>query len=271
MIEKSSSDSALGKLAELPIAGFSFGIDYSLIALHKNVFQIASDTLKNTPPEVVKSLLFDILNIFSGWKDEFGVYPPQAVGLFSLCNQKTPESAKHYCDRIYAEARETGKQVSVPEAWECCPFVQTPVGLFWKLFGEGYKPLERYLKEKGQHYADIIAILVILVDKPVTGWQIGECADAALKLLTYKIDSQKHQIKTFEPDARAAFYRRRNKRLKESAKKETTERMIWSVFQEYEKRGVQPRLKELAGEVGKSVSTVSRCLRKRGVKRYGVE
>ncbi|MFA5040193.1 MAG: hypothetical protein WC464_00980 [Bdellovibrionales bacterium] len=259
--------SALGIFAEIPKIGV-LGGDILLGYSHRQALEIAAETLADISPKTKTEIIKAIFEIFEQWKDERGVYPPNEGWLFGLAPERSPktqEPAKDYCNRILMAAKLSGKKAQTPEPWECCPYVQTPVGLFWRLLGDEYSPLLKYLKYNPLHYEIIIALLILISDKPKAESQSGDCIDSALKLARYRLEIQKEDIRRMTPDAIAAFNRRKQKRLRENAQKENTKKIILLAFQKLISEGEKPSLKELKSRTGKSEPVVCRCLKEAGI------
>lgn len=117
------------------------------------------------------------------------MYPPNPVGLFGL-GPKEQEPAKDYCKRISLAAALVGEEPKLPEPWECCPFVTTRLGLFWKLRSDDYDPLKSFLEKDWSYYKKIMAILILLTNKQDSEYQSSDCIEAALKLASYKLSIQ---------------------------------------------------------------------------------
>lgn len=264
-----SSDSALAKLATLPKVGSGLGgYNISLGFSHRHALTIASQTLKDISKEEANKILGDIYYIFCQWRDEKGVYPPNTGGFFDLNDTAKQYSAKDYCKKLISEAK--GREPELPEPWECCPYVTTPIGLFWKIWGDGYSPLGNYFSNSQVDFESVIAILILLSDDPTSEYQSSDCIEAALKLSLLSYEIQKELIERMKPDHEAAFKRRKQKKLKSDTQKEETERRVIAAYEEccikYGKD--QFPLKEISARIDCSTSTVSRYLRKSGLGRY---
>ncbi|MFA4994177.1 MAG: hypothetical protein WC521_02610 [Bdellovibrionales bacterium] len=258
---------ALKILGELP--KFRVWSDISLGFCHQQALQIALNTLKDTHADKQTSILNEVLNIFEQWKNELGVYPSHG-GIFGIVPREKRMPAKNYCKQMIMAARLSGKEVKVPAPWECCPHIETPVGLLWKLFGN-YKPLQKYLKENALIFDKIIALLILISNRPDSEYQSSDCIDSALKLADFRLDILSSENRSMRPDAEAAFNRRKQKRIKATAKKEETTRLILLAYNQCLKKNKKPLLKELASITKKSASTVSRCLCNVGIKGYNTK
>lgn len=267
----STPDSALAKLGALPKVGAGLGgFDISLGFSHRHALKIAQETLVDTTKEETSKIIADIYSVFSQWREENGVYPPDMGGLLSLGNVQKQEPARDYCERLILAAELSGEEPELPSPWECCPFVSTPVGLFWKLLADDYEPLNQYLQNKKSSYENVIAVLILLSNKPDSEYQSSDCIEAALKLSTLRLGAQKELIREMKPDHEAAFNRRKQKRLKTLAQKDETERKVLAAHKECCKEFGRDNfpIKEIAARTGLSASTVSRYMQKSGLGRY---
>ncbi len=191
-------------------------------------------------------------------------------GLLGLGTVQKQEPARDYCERLILAAELSGEEPEFPSPWECCPFITTPVGLFWKLLADDYEPLNQYLQNKQARYENVIAVLILLSNKPDSEYQSSDCIEAALKLSSMRLGVQKELIREMEPDFKAAFNRRRQKRLKTKAQKEEKERKILSAYQECCAEFGEGNFpyKEVAARTAIPESTVCKYLKNAGFGRY---
>jgi len=264
-------NSPLAQLALLPkvaigLGGYDLSLSYSYRYALDIAFKVLLELNENERSQVLKG----IFEVFEEWKNERGIYPPYTGGFFDFgSNSKDQLPAKEYIRRQALGAALRGEKQKYIAPWECDPFAQNPVRLFFKLFSEDYPPLSNYMKnEKLARYDYLLATVIGMTDGEKSSLKSSDCIEGALKLAQFRMDFQKSLIEDLRPYARQNIKMKRQARLQRKASKEETERKVLDLHHTFLSEGNIPPYKEYANRLGCSEATISRILKNNGYAKY---
>lgn len=263
-------------LNDIPkVRASAWGNDFGLGLAHRNAVKLAYEISSEYSKEDRDKTLSDILRILYLWKNERGIYPAYSTSrrgqfISSLLGKndekiEPPISAKEY-DLQIIKRQEKGEKVEIPDPWECCPYVSTPLGLFDRIWAENYEPLNTYLSENF-HLFPLIKCILIVLSNATTETHNTDCINAAMTLANIQMDLNKKRIAWMMPLATETFNKRRAARLKRNTEKEQTAEKIIGAYNKYTSTEPIPKnLQELISlDTGVKQSTVSKCLKSYGL------
>lgn len=254
----------------------AWGNDFGLGLAHRNAVKLAYEIASYYTQEQRDKTLSEILRILYLWKNEYGVYPAYSYNPLSQRRQfiagilgqdetnKPPIPAREY-DLIVIEKKEKGEDIDIPDPWECCPYISTPLGLFDKIWTDNYQPLSSYLSENS-HLFPLIRSTLIILSNAITDNHNTDCINAAINLASSNIKIQKNIINYMKPAAIKEFNRKKMQAEKQNAKKRDTERAVLECRQKLLKDGKSFNNKSIHHETGISLPQISRILRENGIK-----
>jgi len=262
-----SKKSALEIIGGLPKVGGSYG-NFDIGQAYKYGLDIAYEILRNESTDKDRRDWHTQLHkIFWDWMYDYGLYPPNKP-FFGLGGDRVQKSIPEYFDELEEAAQKDGKQPDYLEPWQCCPYVETMVGLFEQLLAEQYPPLVSFMEDKWHKFSAIRALMIIFSNDPKKSEQSAECLKSAMSLAKSALESQRNMIKIMEPDAKAGFNRRQGIRLKAAAKKEETEESVRRAYIELCVQNIPPKNLQtaIADRVGIKQPQVSKILDRLGLR-----
>ena len=233
-------------------------------------FNVLSDLGQNEQDKILQ----DILNIFTKWKFEHGVYSPPQTWHDTLMQARLQQfgelgSVKEELEKQKNATQGSDEKLKTVSAWECAGYANTPLKLFKKLLAEKYEPLRNYVfSGEFVEYEHVLATVVLLNFELNSAQKSVDCIEGALELANMHMRKQKTRIMHMTPDAKETAKKRLNARISQIAKREETERKIMELHEHFQREGHSPPLKEYAAILNISEATISRYLRKNGFRQY---
>lgn len=266
---------ALAKALDTPtVIVNSLYNDYGLGFAHQEALKFAHEIASEYTDAQKKKVYFDLLNIFQLWKDECGIFPPNGISRRlkfisilkgeNLSDDTISLPAKEY-DLQVIERQKQGEKIEVPAPWECCPYVSTPIGLFDKIWSDGFKPLDLYLRNNIDLFPLMRSTLIVLSNS-ITREHNLDCIKAAIHLGSVNSYFKQCKIRQMTPAAVKEFNRKRMQAEKQNIKTEQTKIKVLDCWKTLSQSGNPFNHKSIHAETGVSLSQISRILRDNGIK-----